>query len=87
VTRIRPFQRMTLAACSCVIAALTITHAQQPEVRFAGAYSELGDRRQQLIDNWVARFIKTTGQQVSLRVLWRKEDANWRITPYDIKQP
>jgi len=65
VTLIRPFQRMTLAVCSCAIAALTVTHAQQPEVRFGGAYSELGDRRQQLIDNWVARFIKTTGQQVA----------------------
>jgi hypothetical protein len=70
VTLIRPFQRMTLAVCSCAIAALTVTHAQQPEVRFGGAYSELGDRRQQLIDNWVARFTKTTGQQVEAGQLY-----------------
>ena len=55
---------MTLAFCACAIGTLAIVHAQQPQVRFGGAYSELGDRRQQLIDNWVARFIKTTGQQV-----------------------
>ena len=64
MTLIRPFQRVTLAFCACAIGALAIVHAQQPQVRFGGAYSELGDRRQQLIDNWVARFIKTTGQQV-----------------------
>src|SRR5688572_24873683 len=63
VTLIRPFQHATLAFCAA-IGTLAIAHAQQPEARFGGAYSELGDRRQQLIDNWVARFIKTTGQQV-----------------------
>ena len=38
--------------------------AQQPEVRFGGAYSGLDARRQQLIDNWVARFSKVTGKQI-----------------------
>ena len=65
VTLIRPFRRETLLAfCAWAIPALAIAHAQQPDVRFGGVYSELGDRRQQLINNWVARFTKTTGQQV-----------------------
>jgi hypothetical protein len=43
-----------------------ILMAQQPPPRrFGGAYSELDERRQQLIDNWVTRFAKVTGQSVS----------------------
>ena len=70
MTLIRPFLRPTLAFCAWAIGTLAIAHAQQPEARFSGAYSELGDRRQQLIDNWVARFIKTTGQQVEAGPLY-----------------
>ena len=35
--------------------------------RFGGAYSELDARRQQLVDDWVARFIKVTGQSLDAR--------------------
>jgi len=40
--------------------------AQQPPQRFGGAYSELDARRQRLIADWVARFVKTTGQTVEV---------------------
>lgn len=36
---------------------------QQPQ--FGGEYAGLDARRQRLIDDWVARFVKTTGQQVA----------------------
>jgi hypothetical protein len=63
VTLIRPFRlRVTLAFCTGSIGALAIALAQQPEVRFGGAYSGLDVRRQQLVDNWVARFSKVTGK-------------------------
>jgi hypothetical protein len=48
-----------------VLAVESIT-AQQPP-RFGGAYSELDARRQHLIDDWVARFIKVTGQSLDAR--------------------
>ena len=35
--------------------------------RFGGAYSELDERRQHLVDDWVARFIKVTGQSLDAR--------------------
>ena len=41
--------------------------AQQPPQRFGGAYSELDERRQQLVDDWVARFTKVTGQSLDAR--------------------
>lgn len=37
--------------------------AQTPQ-RFGGAYAELGAPRQALVDNWVARFTKVTGQPI-----------------------
>jgi hypothetical protein len=53
--------------CVLTIAALAIqaASAQQPPPRFGGAYSDLGPRRQKLIDNWVARFVATTGQKLA----------------------
>ena len=44
-----------------------ITLAQQPPQRFGGAYSELDERRQQLVGDWVARFTKVTGQSLDAR--------------------
>jgi hypothetical protein len=51
--------------CLLVIAVLSSQSAapQQPP-RFGGAYSGLEPRRQKLIDNWVERFVATTGQKV-----------------------
>ena len=60
-TNVRP-SPWHVAAATCQNGGLTCSHspfsacdAQQPGVRCGGAYSELGDRRQQLINNWVAR--------------------------------
>ena len=52
-----------LVVCLLIAIAAPISGQQQP-VQFGGAYANLGARRQHLIDNWVARFVKTTGQRV-----------------------
>jgi hypothetical protein len=44
--------------------------AQQPPLRFGGAYSELDGRRQQLVSDWVARFVKVTGQDMDARAFY-----------------
>src|SRR5262245_29956643 len=36
----------------------------QDQPTFGGAYTALDARRQQLVDNWVSRFAKTTGQRI-----------------------
>jgi hypothetical protein len=64
MTLVHPFRRVTLAFCAWSIGALAIALAQQPEVRFGDAYSGLDVRRQQLVDNWVARFSKVTGKPI-----------------------
>jgi hypothetical protein len=43
-------------------ACLVVARAQQPAPKFGGAYSSLDERRQALVIDWVARFVKTTGQ-------------------------
>ena len=52
-----------MLVCSNVIAQTT-----QPQ--FGAAYSEIDARRQQLINQWVSRFEKTTGQDVEPAVLY-----------------
>ena len=47
-----------------------IIMAQQPPQRFGGAYSELDERRQQLVGDWVARFTKVTGQSLDARAFY-----------------
>ena len=43
----------------------TVTSTGQPAVpQFGSAYASLDERRQHLIDDWVSRFAKTTGQSV-----------------------
>jgi hypothetical protein len=37
---------------------------QEKPLRFGGDYAELGARRQHLVDNWVARVVKVTRQQI-----------------------
>lgn len=62
-----------IAAClvvACVLVSglaviLMAQQAQQPQLRFGGEYSELDERRQQLINDWVTRFAKVTGQSVA----------------------
>ena len=54
-----------LAGCLVAAAACITASAQQPPpLRFGGAYSELGAPRQALINGWVERFVKTTGQRL-----------------------
>ena len=55
---------LALWVLSIVAIAIQITPAQQPAPRFGGAYSGLEPRRQKLIDNWVGRFVATTGQKM-----------------------
>ena len=52
-----------------ILAAEIIT-AQQPPRRFGGAYSELDERRQQLVGDWVARFTKVTGKNLDARAFY-----------------
>ena len=39
--------------------------AQTPQPQFGGKYAELDERRQKLIDGWVVRLEKTTGQSIA----------------------
>ena len=41
-----------------------VATAQQTPPRFGGGFSELDERRQRLVNDWVARFVKATGQVV-----------------------
>ena len=64
-----PLFRRTFGIAGSVllsVLAVEIITAQQPP-RFGGAYSELDARRQQLVDDWVARFTKVTGQSLDAR--------------------
>lgn len=65
--------RIRAALCGLAIAMLAPAHLasrqpapgeQAPARRFGGAYAELEPQRQLLVDDWVARFVATTGQQV-----------------------
>jgi hypothetical protein len=49
------------------VLAIEILIAQQPARRFGGSYSDLDERRQQLVVDWVARFTKVTGQRLDAR--------------------
>ena len=49
------------------VSALATAMAQQSPRPFGGAYWELDQRRQRLVDDWVTRFVKVTGQQVDAR--------------------
>ena len=63
------FRRTYGLAGSVLLSALAtgINLAQQPPQRFGGAYSELDQRRQQLVGDWVERFTKVTGQSLDAR--------------------
>jgi hypothetical protein len=45
--------------------AVILVAQQPPPRRFGAAYSELDQRRQLLVDDWVTRFVKVTGQNVA----------------------
>jgi hypothetical protein len=55
------------ALCAGAIAVLVVHGValqQEAPPRFGGAYAGLDARRQQLVHNWVARFVSATGQKV-----------------------
>jgi hypothetical protein len=60
-------KRVLATACVVVAVACITASAQQqpPPLRFGGAYSGLDTRRQALVNDWVARFVKTTGQRLA----------------------
>jgi hypothetical protein len=70
------FRRTCAIVGSVLLSALAVglgfspTLAQQPPQRFGGAYSELDERRQQLIGDWVARFSKVTSQSLDARAFY-----------------
>ncbi len=62
------YRRMHRSVASLLFSALSVMVLAQESPRpFGGAYSELDQRRQRLVDDWVARFVKVTGQQVDAR--------------------
>jgi hypothetical protein len=63
------FQRTygVLSGVFLSVLAVEILIAQRPPQRFGGAYSDLDERRQQLVGDWVARFTKVTGQNLDAR--------------------
>lgn len=56
--------RVLLSALLLCILSAGVVLAQEGQPQFGGAYAALDERRQQLVNNWVARFAKTTGQAV-----------------------
>ena len=58
--------RIPLFICGCLLALTTIDvgFAQQQPLQFGGAYAGLGERRQRLVDDWLARLKNTTGQSL-----------------------
>ena len=53
-----------ICGCLLALAAIEIGLAQQQPLQFGGAYAGLGERRQRLVDDWLARLQSTTGQQL-----------------------
>jgi hypothetical protein len=65
VTTLR-FPRLSGITLSVLLSGLAVVLiAQQPPRRFGAAYAELDERRQHLVDDWVTRFAKVTGQNVA----------------------
>src|SRR5688572_5655289 len=58
--------QLTVSVCALglIITTLTVVTGQQSPPQFGGGYAALDEPRQQLVSNWVARFVKTTGQNV-----------------------
>jgi len=51
-----------IGAVLLAMVSTTATRAQQTTPKFGGAYAGLDEPRQQLINDWISRFVKTTGQ-------------------------
>jgi hypothetical protein len=55
---------LIIGAVLLAMVSTAATRAQQTTPNFGGAYAGLDERRQQLINDWISRFVKTTGQAV-----------------------
>ncbi len=53
-----------VTACTLIAILVISASAQETQPRFGGEYSALDERRQRLVDNWVARFTQITGKTV-----------------------
>jgi len=63
--------RHTILSCALLpIVVCTAVFAQDPQPKFGGKYAELDERRQHLIDGWVVRLEKTTGQSIEPAALY-----------------
>jgi hypothetical protein len=60
------FPRVYRCVLLAVLASVIIA-AQESSRGIGGSYSELGERRRQLVDDWVARFTQVTGQRLDAR--------------------
>ena len=65
--RLRRMQRIVGTVLLSISALAATATAQQSPRPFGGAYSELDQRRQYLVDDWVTRFVKVTGQRLDAR--------------------
>ena len=55
---------MLICGCLLALGAIETGLAQQQPLQFGGAYAGLGERRQRLVDDWLARLKNTTGQKL-----------------------
>ncbi len=58
------YRPMVPVLASVLIAATALAAAQQAPVQFGGDYAGLGARRQHMVDDWVSRFNRMSGQKV-----------------------
>ena len=96
MTLICPFERVTLPLCALVIGSLSIRHAQQPEIRFGahtlGSMTLVSSSSTTVTDACMTTALTDRAAPVwampwHLSTRWRKENANLRITPYDLEPP
>jgi hypothetical protein len=66
--RVRRMHRIVGSVLFSTLAVAAV--AQQAPRPFGGAYSELDQRRQRLVDDWVARFTNVTGQPIEARAFY-----------------
>ena len=67
------WSRRSYAAIGCLllaVLAVQIAKGQQPAPRFGGAYADLGERRQKLVDDWIGRFNQSTGQALESQAFY-----------------
>jgi len=74
---------VTAILASVFAAAAAFASAQDVPAQFGGAYAGLGPRRQPLIDDWVSRFNRMTGQKVEAEAFYDSFVAFSTKTTFD----